>query len=107
MTMMTKNSNNGVDSTSKLTFGEAMQPHQEKRKLKIEHPYALSTCALCVVENVREDARNCLDESLCDAIKEVVRCLHLPPCPNTKVQLSLMTPSDIADNSEMHLRHSN
>jgi hypothetical protein len=50
-----------------------------------------------VMEDVRKDVKLRLKGAERDAIKEVVRCLHLPPCPNKRVNLSDMSSADIVD----------
>jgi hypothetical protein len=66
-----------------------------KCKTKIEHAYALMAWALCMMEDVCEDVRLRLKDAECDAIEEVVKRLHLPPCPKKCVDLSKTSSAEI------------
>jgi len=81
----------------KISFGEAILEHWNRRKTKIEHEYSITAWALCVMKEVREDVSLRLKGAHRDAIEEVVRRLHLPPCLNKSVNLSEMNPADIVD----------
>ncbi len=50
-----------------------------------------------MMKDVQEDVSLRLTGAHRDAIEEVVTRLHLPPCPNKKVNLSNMTIADIVD----------
>jgi hypothetical protein len=81
----------------KMSFGEAILEHWNRRKTKIEHAYSITAWALCVMKEIREDVGLRLKGAHRDAIEEVVPRLHLPPCLNKRVDLSAMTPADIVD----------
>jgi hypothetical protein len=49
------------------------------------------------MEDVRKDVKLRLKGAEPDAIEEVVRRLHLPPCPKKRVNLSDMSSADIVD----------
>jgi hypothetical protein len=80
-----------------LSFGRQFIWHWDKRKNKIEHEYAIAGWALCVMPEVRKDVAVRLTGFHRDAIAEVVRRLHLTPCPNTHPEIARMTPADIID----------
>ena len=87
----------GEESVVTMAFGEAVLAHWNRRKEKIGHQYAIAAWALCVMKEVRQDVSLRLKGIHRDAIEEVVTRLHLPPCPNKRVNLSNMTPADIVD----------
>ena len=80
-----------------LSFGRRFIWHWDKRKNKIEHEYAIAGWALCVMPEVRKDVAARLTGTHRDAVAEVVRRLHLTPCPNTHPDIARMTPADILD----------
>jgi hypothetical protein len=65
--------------------------------MKIEHPCAIAAWALCVMEDVHKDVRLRLKGAEHDAIEEVIKRLHLPPCPNKSVDLSKTSLAEIVD----------
>ena len=85
------------DDENVLSFGRQFIWHWDKRKSKIEHEYAIAAWALCVMPEVRKDVAARLTGTHRDAIEEVVRRLHLTPCPNTHPNISRMTIADIID----------
>ncbi len=87
----------GRESVVTMLFGAAVRWNWCKRKTQIEHPYAIVAWALCAMEDVHKDVRLRLKGAECDAIEEVVKCLHLPPCPNKSVDLSKTSSAEIVD----------
>jgi len=85
------------DDENVLSFGRQFIWHWDKRKSKIEHEYAIAAWALCVMPEVRKDVAARLTGTHRDAIEDVVRRLHLTPCPNTHPNISRMTTADIID----------
>ena len=67
------------------------------KSIEIEHPYSITAWALSVVEDVREDIVKRLSGVHRLAMEEVIKRLHLPPCPNPKVNLSETTETEIID----------
>ena len=90
-------SSSGEESVVTMSFGASVRWHWDKRKTKIEHPYAMAAWALCVMEDVREDVRLRLKGAERDAIEDVVKRLHLAPCPNMSVDLLIMSSAEIVD----------
>ncbi len=80
-----------------MSFGEAVLEHWNRCKTNIEHQHAIAAWSLCVMEDFREDVKLRLKGAERDAIEEVVRRFHLPPCPNKRVNLSDMSSADIVD----------
>jgi hypothetical protein len=89
-------SNKG-ESVVTMLFRAAVCWNWCKRKTKIEHPYAIVDWALCVMEDICKDFRLRLKGAEHDAIESVVKCLHLPPCPNKSVDLSKTSSAEIVD----------
>ena len=67
------------------------------RKAKLDHDYAIAGWALCVMTEVRQDVNARMNGSHREAIERVVERLHLPPCPNKRVNINDMSPADIVD----------
>jgi hypothetical protein len=85
------------EAVKTMSFGEAILEHWNRRKTKVEHAYSITAWALCVMTEIREDVRVRMIGTHRDAIEEVVKRLHLPPCLNKRVDLSAMTTADIVD----------
>ena len=85
------------DIARKMSFGEAILEHWNRRKTKIEHAYSITAWALCVMKEIREDVAQRFIGAHRDAIEEVVKRLHMPPCLNKRVNLLEMTSADIVD----------
>ncbi len=90
---------------SVMSFGCQVIWHWNKRKQHIEHEYAISGWALCIIEDVRKDVLEQLTGTYHDAIEKVVSQLHLPPCPNTNPAVSSMSLPEIIDTFGMSLGH--
>ncbi len=71
--------------------------HWNKHKQRIEHEYAISGWALCIIEDVQKDVLEQLTGMHHDAIEKVVSRLHLPPCPNTNPAVSSMSLPEIIE----------
>ena len=82
---------------SAISFGRQVIWHWNKRKKRLEHEYATAGWALCIIEDIRKDVLERLTGSHQDAIAEVVRQLHEPPCPNTNQAVSSMSMPEIID----------
>jgi hypothetical protein len=82
---------------SVMSFGRQVIWHWNKRKQCIEHEYAISGWALCIIEDVQKDVLARLTGTHHDAIEKVVSQLHLPPCPNTNPAVSSMSLPEIID----------
>ena len=78
-------------------FGSKILWHWEHRKIKIEHEYAITAWALCVMDDVREDVRVRLIGEHRLAMEKVIKRLHLPPCPNQHPEVMSMTEAQIVD----------
>jgi hypothetical protein len=87
----------GEESVVTMSFGEAVLEHWTRCKTKIEHQSAIAAWVLCVMEDVCKDVKLRLKGVEGNAIEEVVIHLHLPPCPNKRVNLSDMSSADIVD----------
>jgi hypothetical protein len=73
-----------------MSFGRQVIWHWNKRKKRLEHEYAITGWVLCIIEDIRKDVSERLTGSHRDAIAEVVRRLHEPPCPNNNQAVSSM-----------------
>ncbi len=91
------NDSNKGESVVTMSFEAAVCWNWCKCKTKTEYPYAFAAWALCVMEDVREDVRLRLKGAEHDAIEEVVKRLHLPPCPNKSVDLSKTSLAETVD----------
>ncbi len=80
-----------------MSFARQVIWHQDKRKRRIEHEYAIAGWALCVMEDVQKDVAQRLTGTHRDAIEKVVIRLHGPPCPNTNPAVSSMSMPEIVD----------
>ena len=78
-------------------MGEQILACWNNRKVKLDHDYAVAGWALCVMAEVRQDVDARMDGSHREAIERVVERLHLPPCPNKRVNIDEMSPADIVD----------
>lgn len=76
----------GIDRVS-ATFGQICCLEWEKRRERLEHPYSITGWALSVEPEVYKDCAARFTGEHRDAIEEVVRKLHLPPCPNKNPNL--------------------
>ena len=79
------------------SFGRLFIWHWEKRKLRIEHEYAITGWALCVMEDIRKDVSSRMTGEHQSAIDKVVTRLHAPPCANSNPSVSSMTMAEILD----------
>ena len=68
---------------SVMSFGRQVIWHWSKRKVRIEHEYAIVGWTLCVMDDIRKDVLERLTGPHRDTIEKVVKHLHVPPCPNT------------------------
>ena len=83
-----------------LTLSGKIEWHWNHRKEKLEHEYAVTAWALCVMEDVREDVSQRLNNAggkYRDAIEKVVSRLHQLPCANTHPDVLKMTEGEIID----------
>lgn len=90
-------SNEDAGEHGGFSFGNKILWHWEHRKIKIEHEYAITAWALCVMDDVREDVRARLIGEHRIAMEKVVKRLHLPPCPNQHPEVMSMTEAQIVD----------
>ena len=65
--------------------------------LDVKSEYAVTGWALCVMPEVRQDVREWMTGKHCDVIEEVVKLPHLPPCPNSNLSISSLSPFEIVD----------
>jgi hypothetical protein len=75
-----------VGANFQLTFAGQIGWHWNHRKEKLEHEYAVTALALCVMEDVRQDVQQRLNDGhgkYQDAIERVVSRLDELPCANT------------------------
>jgi hypothetical protein len=84
-------------SNTTMSFEHQITWHWNKCKQRIEHEYSIATWALCVMGSVWTDVRDRLIGEHRDAIKKVVTCLHVPPCPNRNPTVLTMLPYEIID----------
>jgi hypothetical protein len=83
-----------------LTLSGKIAWHWDHRKEKLEHEYAVTAWALCVMEDVRQDVSlrlNDLGGKYRDAIETVVTRLHQLPCANMHPDVHKMTEGEIID----------
>ncbi|KAL3769143.1 hypothetical protein ACHAWU_001211 [Discostella pseudostelligera] len=83
-----------VDENS---LGYKVRSHWEKRKVKLEHDYAITGWALCVMDEVRRDVDANLNGEHRNAIERVVERLHIPPCANPNEQVCTMSIGDVVN----------
>jgi hypothetical protein len=86
-----------INSEHPKPFGGLFIWHWNKRKLRIEHEYAIVGWALCVMEDFRKDVVLQMTGVHQLAIERVVIRLHAPPCANTNPADSSMSIPDILD----------
>ena len=67
------------------------------RKKNIEHDYAITGRALCIMHDVRADVNARMTGHHRDAIGRVVARLHIVPCPNKHKDIVRMSPDQIID----------
>jgi hypothetical protein len=92
-----------VDDSSSffMTLSGKIEWHWNHRKGKLEHEYAVTAWALCVMEDVRQDVCQRLNDEggkYHVAIERVVKRLHQLPCANTHPDVPMMTEGEITDN---------
>ena len=83
-----------------LTFSGKIEWHWNHRKEKLEHEYAVTAWALCVMEDVRQDVAQRLNETggkYRDASEKVVIRLHKLPCANPHPDVHKMAEGEIID----------
>lgn len=79
-----------------FSLGSKILWHWEHRKVKIEHAYAITGWALCIMIEVHEDVRNRLNGEHRTAMEKVIKLLHLSPCcPNQHPEVLKMSESEI------------
>ena len=76
----------GIDRAT-ASFGDICRLEWDKRKGRLEHPYSIAGWALSVMPDVYADCVNRFTGHHRDAVEEVVRRLHRPPCPNKHPEL--------------------
>ena len=92
-----------------MTFAGQIEWHWNHRKEKLEHEYAVTAWALCVMEDVWQDVQQRLNDGhgkYQDAIERVVSRLHELSCANTHPDVPKMSKADIIDTFWMNLRRS-
>lgn len=82
---------------SVMLFGRQVIWHWSKRKVSIEHEYAIVGWALCVMEVIQKDVLERLTGAHRDTIEKVVSRLHVPSCPNSNPAVSVMSSYEIID----------
>jgi len=82
---------------SVMSFGRQVIWHWLKRKVRIEHEYAIVGWALCVMDDIRKDVLERLTGPHRDTIEKVVKRLHVPLCPNSNPAISAMSSHEIID----------
>jgi hypothetical protein len=85
------------EANESFSLGSKILWHWEHRKVKIEHEYAITGWALCVMIEVHQDVRERLNGEHRDAMEKVIKHLHLPPCPNQHPEVLQMTEAQIVD----------
>jgi hypothetical protein len=83
-----------------LTLSGKIEWHWNHRKEKLEHEYAVTAWALCVMEDVRQDVSLRLNHAggkYRGAIETVVTRLHQLPCANPHPDVHQMTEGEIID----------
>ena len=89
--------NGEINSEQPKSFGRLFIWHWNKRKLRIEHEYAIAGWALCVMDDIRKDVLLRMTGVHQSAIDKVVARLHAPPCANTNPAISSMLIPEILD----------
>lgn len=85
------------EDASPPTLGDQILARWEHRKVNLDHDYAITGWMLCVMPAVRADVEERLQGHHREAAERVIERLHLPPCPNRRVNIDKMAPSDIVD----------
>ena len=85
------------DEAMDVSMGLEVLSHWDKRKVRLEHEYAITGWALSVMAEVREDVKQRMSGIHRDAIEKVVKRLHHPPCPNKNFPSASMNVSQIVD----------
>ena len=83
-----------------LTLSGKIEWHWNHRKKRLEHEYAVTAWALCVMTDVREDVAQRLNDlggKYRDSIEKVVSRLHQLPCANPHPDVPNMTEGEIID----------
>lgn len=80
-----------------FSFGSKLVWHWEHRKIRVEHPYAITGWALCVMNDVRQDVNARFNGEHRIAMEIVIKCLHHPPCPNQHPEVAEMSVAQIVD----------
>jgi hypothetical protein len=91
------NDDEDINSEHPKSFGRLLIWHWNKRKLRIEHEYAIAGWALCVLEDVLKDVLSRMNGDHQSAIDRVINRLHAPPCANTNPAVLSMTEADVLD----------
>jgi hypothetical protein len=89
-----------VGASFQLTFAGQYEWHWNHCKEKLEHESAVTAWALCVMEDVRQDKQQRLNDGhgkYWDAIERVVSRLHELPCANTHSDVPKMSKADIIE----------
>lgn len=66
-------------------MGETFVKLWNARKSNLEHDFAITAWALCVLPQVRADVKERMIGEHNTAIESIVKKLHVPPCPNKAV----------------------
>jgi hypothetical protein len=83
-----------------LSLSGKIERHWNHRKKRLEHEYAVTAWALCVMTDVREDVAQRLNDlggKYRDSIEKVVSRLHQLPCANPHPDVPNMTEGEIID----------
>jgi hypothetical protein len=91
-----------VGASFQLIFAGIIEWHWNHPKEKLEHEYAVTVTAwaLCVMEDVRQDVQQQLNDGhgkYRNAIERVVSRLHELPCANSHPDVPKMSKADIID----------
>ena len=86
-----------VGHENALMFGESILQTWQKRASKLEHDYAIAGWCVCVLKEVREDVKENMAQEYPLAQEHVVKCLHVPPCPNRSKRIAGMKEGEILD----------
>ena len=60
------------DSLDDVNLGDLMLERWMSQKSKLEHDFAVTAWVLCVMKEVRDDVKECIDGKICKAIEHVV-----------------------------------
>ena len=68
-------------------LGTKIKTMWANHKVNLDHCYAITAWVLAVVPEVGKDVDARISGKHCEAVEQVIECLHFPPCPNKSVDI--------------------